>query len=286
MNIITRGEWTARTPKRSPAKVAATRRAYFVVHHSGAPATQTVRAIQDWCMDGRGFNDVDYNFLVRATTGEIYEGRGWDVVGSHTTNYNTSGIGVCVIGNNEISAAAKRAVRWLYDQANKRSGKTLNIRGHRQLATTGTSCPGDIISAWLASGMPIPTEPAQTPRKTTKPQEAAMDVGAVWTEPSIPLTEMTADRLDLKEGDKRAAGLLLQNAVIASVDASAKLDKVIVQQRILEASIKLMAGKDFTDEPAIIAGVLAGFDPKAIAALVPREIAAQVADELTARLQS
>lgn len=161
MNIILRSGWNARQPKNGPTYVSPSKREYFVVHHSGAPATQTVRAIQDWCMDGRGFSDIDYNHLVRATDGTIYEGRGWDVVGAHTTNFNTSGVGICVIGNNEISDAAKRSVRWLYEQYNARCGKTLKVRGHRQLATTGTTCPGDTIYAWLQVGMSAPAAPTQ-----------------------------------------------------------------------------------------------------------------------------
>jgi hypothetical protein len=282
MQIITRNQWEARKPA-SVTTVNPSRRRYFVVHHSGAPASQAVRAIQNWCMDhpphGRGFSDIDYNFLVRATTGDIYEGRGWDVVGSHTVGYNTTGIGVCVIGNNQISDAAKKSVRWLYEQANKRSGRTLAVRGHRQLATTGTNCPGDVISAWLHAGMPAPTTPKPAPRTPTKPQEAPMDVTDVWAEPAVSLTKITAAQLGLKEGDKRAAGLLLQNAVIASIDSATKLDRVLVL-------LKQLTGKDFTDESAIIAGVLIGLEPKAIASLIPREIAAQVADEIAARLQS
>jgi hypothetical protein len=118
VRIISRAEWGAREP-RSRSTVAMGKRHFYVVHHSGASATQTVRAIQDWCMDGRGFADIDYNHLVRSTTGEIYEGRGWNVIGSHTVDYNTSGVGVCVIGNNQISDAAKDAVLWLYDEYNR-----------------------------------------------------------------------------------------------------------------------------------------------------------------------
>lgn len=156
MNIISRSQWGARSPKKTPTTVAPSRRLYYVVHYSGAPASQSVKDIQGWCMDGRGFNDIDYNFLVRGTTGEIYEGRGWDVVGSHTVGYNTSGIGVCIISNGPASDAAKLAVRWLYDQAVARCGHSLQIRGHRQLATTGTSCPGNAIFAWVQGGLLAP----------------------------------------------------------------------------------------------------------------------------------
>ncbi|MEU4399790.1 hypothetical protein [Micromonospora orduensis] len=60
-----------------------------------------------------------------------------------------------------------------------------------------------------------------------------------------------------------------------------------VEQRALariEAQLAALAGKDFTDEPAIVAGVLAGLDPASIAAAIPTTLAKQVADELTARL--
>ncbi|MET0426293.1 MAG: hypothetical protein ABW046_20660 [Actinoplanes sp.] len=50
------------------------------------------------------------------------------------------------------------------------------------------------------------------------------------------------------------------------------------------AQLKALTGKDFTDEQAIVTGVLAGLDPAAIAAAIPADLAGQVADELAARL--
>lgn len=156
MKIIRRSEWGARKP-RQRVTVDASRREWFVIHHSGGPVTQTVRAIQDWCMDGRGFSDIDYNFLVRASTGEIYEGRGWDVVGSHTVGYNTTGIGVCVIGDDApLSDAAKDALLWLHEQGGRRAGHRLDIRGHGQL--TSTDCPGPRILSWIGKGLPAPSK--------------------------------------------------------------------------------------------------------------------------------
>jgi hypothetical protein len=53
------------------------------------------------------------------------------------------------------------------------------------------------------------------------------------------------------------------------------------------ALVALIGGLDTgADEPAIVAGVLAGLDPAAIAAAIPPELARQVADELAARLAS
>lgn len=154
MRIITRAEWGARSPKRTPIYVPPSSRAFFVLHHSGGPVDQTVRAIQDWCMDGRGFNDIDYNHLVRGSTGEIYEGRGWDIEGAHTVGFNRSGVGVCIIGTDVASEAARTAVRWLNDQYNARCGLRLLRRGHRDLDPPRT-CPGDHNEAWMLAGMPV-----------------------------------------------------------------------------------------------------------------------------------
>jgi hypothetical protein len=54
----------------------------------------------------------------------------------------------------------------------------------------------------------------------------------------------------------------------------------------LAAALKDLTGKDFTDEQAIVAGVLAGLDPAVIAAAIPQDLARRVADELAARLAS
>jgi hypothetical protein len=45
-----------------------------------------------------------------------------------------------------------------------------------------------------------------------------------------------------------------------------------------------LLGKDFTDEQAIVTGVLAGLDPATIAAAIPAEIAEQVAQKIADRL--
>ncbi|MEU7977319.1 hypothetical protein AB0B63_02150 [Micromonospora sp. NPDC049081] len=52
----------------------------------------------------------------------------------------------------------------------------------------------------------------------------------------------------------------------------------------LQTALTVLANKDFTDEQAIITGVLAGLTPEKIAAAIPPTIAKQVADELAKRL--
>ena len=152
MDIISRAEWGARSP-RNRQTVSWSQRTEFVVHYSEGPTTQTPRSIQDFHMGpSRGWSDIGYNFLVDVQ-GRIYEGRGWLVVGAHAPGHNTSGIGVCMIGRDgDATVAAKRSIRWLYDVACRHAGRPLKKLGHRDVYST--SCPGDQLYAWVHAGMP------------------------------------------------------------------------------------------------------------------------------------
>ncbi|MGC4856710.1 hypothetical protein ACLQ24_25905 [Micromonospora sp. DT4] len=70
----------------------------------------------------------------------------------------------------------------------------------------------------------------------------------------------------------------------ASVTGTWNLRAMTAQLTALQGTLNALAGKDFTDEEAIIQGVLAGLTPEEIAAAIPPTIAKQVADELARRL--
>ncbi|MEV1321948.1 hypothetical protein AB0J14_38370 [Micromonospora arborensis] len=53
----------------------------------------------------------------------------------------------------------------------------------------------------------------------------------------------------------------------------------------IEVQLAALAGRDVVDEPAIVAGVLAGLTPERIAAAIPEALTEQVADALAKRLQ-
>jgi hypothetical protein len=64
----------------------------------------------------------------------------------------------------------------------------------------------------------------------------------------------------------------------------AKLDYTMQRLDTIAAQLTALSGKDFTDEQAIVAGVLATLTPEKIAAAIPTTMAAQVANELARRL--
>ncbi|MEU5905746.1 hypothetical protein ABZ780_15375 [Micromonospora sp. NPDC047467] len=70
----------------------------------------------------------------------------------------------------------------------------------------------------------------------------------------------------------------------APVTGHPNLKSLGVQLTALQTALNALSGRDFTDEPAIVQGVLAGLTPEKIAAAIPATMAKQVADELARRL--
>ena len=156
---------------------------FAVVHHtagsnaySPAESAAIVRGIEVYHVEGNGWNDIGYNFLVDKY-GQIFEGRygGVDraVIGAHAMGFNAGSVGVAMIGNynsTRISAAAKRSLErllaWKLDLSHVDPLSTLTwqstgnprfprgapvflraISGHRD--TYYTDCPGNALYAEL-----------------------------------------------------------------------------------------------------------------------------------------
>jgi hypothetical protein len=124
--IIPRLSWGANESiRREPPHYAAAV-AFAVVHHTAgtnnyteAQSAAIVRGIELYHVQGNGWNDIGYNFLVDKY-GQIFEGRygGIDrpVVGAHSLGFNSGSVGISVLGSYDaspISAAAKSALEQL-----------------------------------------------------------------------------------------------------------------------------------------------------------------------------
>ncbi|XP_065364125.1 peptidoglycan recognition protein-like [Calliphora vicina] len=70
---------------------------------------EILRNIQTFHVDSQGWDDIGYNFLI-GCDGNIYEGRGWGVVGVHTFGYNSRSIGICFIGSFSRSLPTEKAL--------------------------------------------------------------------------------------------------------------------------------------------------------------------------------
>ncbi len=93
--IVPREEWGARAP--NAVSYTDDYLPYMFIHHTVTSecsnfddCAEQMRIIQNYHMDSNGWSDIGYSFLVGGD-GKIYEGRGWNVVGAHTSGYNSVG---------------------------------------------------------------------------------------------------------------------------------------------------------------------------------------------------
>ena len=156
-----------------------------IVHHTAgtndytpAQAAAIVRGIEVYHVEGNGWNDIGYNFLVDRF-GTVYEGRGGgmtrNVIGAHAEGFNTGSVGVALIGNFQTSQptaaqqdALVKLLAWRLDlahvdplatvalasrgNAKYPAGRVVVLRtvsGHRD--TGPSECPGNAAYALLPS---------------------------------------------------------------------------------------------------------------------------------------
>lgn len=158
--LISRREWGA-APARNKTTVAGSARQELTVHNDGgvpiryaagsceAVCFPKIRGTQRFHQQTRGWADIGYNFWICNAHGNVFEGRGWDILGAHANTGNRSGIGVQVhIGGGQgPSPAALAALGWLHDQACRRYGRTLRIGKHNDWMST--TCPGPALVRWV-----------------------------------------------------------------------------------------------------------------------------------------
>jgi N-acetylmuramoyl-L-alanine amidase len=182
-SIITRAGWNADESIRRGAPYYADSVHVAIVHHTAgsnsytrAQSASIVRAIELYHVQGNGWNDIGYNFLVDKY-GQIFEGRYGGmtraVVGAHSQGFNTGSVGVAVIGDyssTSITPAARAALvsllAWRLDldhadpsssvvrvsagNPRYRGGTAVTLRAisaHRDVYPT--SCPGASLYAEL-----------------------------------------------------------------------------------------------------------------------------------------
>ena len=176
-----RSDWGARAASSAPSIGATVKLA--VVHHSASGNTYTqaevpavLRSVQAFHMDGRGWSDIAYNFVVDRFGG-VWEGRGGGVdrpvVGAHARGFNTNTVGVMVLGDftqpgivpsAAVIESVSRVIGWkmalhrtdptsrtLFTSGGSTSipaGKVVDLTrvvGHKDVGATG--CPGSIYAA-------------------------------------------------------------------------------------------------------------------------------------------
>lgn len=151
---VSRQDWGAAPPV-SRQNLTSLPAPYVVIHHTYIPAfcnsTRTcdvaMRGMQSYHQQTQHWSDIGYNFCVGGT-GQVYEGRGWDVVGTHAPNYNDRSIGICFIGDfrtelptPEMLAAAKSLIACAVERGSVSAD--YKLLGHSQVRST--ECPGTAL---------------------------------------------------------------------------------------------------------------------------------------------
>ncbi|XP_075154921.1 peptidoglycan recognition protein-like [Haematobia irritans] len=102
-NFIPREQWLAMEPDDDYSYLEDPAEFVIIAHTTTTSSTEMsknmviVRDIQAFHIGSQDWGDIGYNFLI-GCDGNIYEGRGWGVVGAHTYGYNKISIGIAFIG--------------------------------------------------------------------------------------------------------------------------------------------------------------------------------------------
>ncbi|CAN5659422.1 hypothetical protein BH23CHL5_BH23CHL5_04240 [soil metagenome] len=135
---------------------------HAIVHHTelynGTDPVSAMRAVYYYHAITRGWGDIGYNYLIDRF-GNIYEGRvgGQNVVGGHTTLFNSGSSGVCLIGDFRTAQVTTQArtslvtiLTWLLRGQNPLGAQDFwylpnvpTIVGHQDVVPT--SCPGTFL---------------------------------------------------------------------------------------------------------------------------------------------
>ncbi|MGH9039861.1 MAG: N-acetylmuramoyl-L-alanine amidase, partial [Acidimicrobiia bacterium] len=181
--VVTRAQWGADESIRRGAPKFAPITKLFVHHTVTAPSdadpdpASTVRAIYAYHVQGNGWDDIGYNFVVDGQ-GKIYEGRWarsypadeiptgedameYGAIGAHVSGFNVGAVGIAVIGDytdvkpsSKAMDAVERMLAWKADRhdvdpegadpftpSDGVPRKFPNIAGHRDAGQT--ACPGN-----------------------------------------------------------------------------------------------------------------------------------------------
>lgn len=159
---LTRTQWCPAgncPPSPDPTLTTTT---HLIVHHSAGTNNSNdwaavVRAIWDFHVNGNGWADIGYNWLIDPN-GIIYTGRGDGILGAHFCAQNTATTGVCMLGDFTAITPTAAAIASLQSllawkacdvgadplgaSFHPPSGLNLqHISGHRD--GCNTACPGD-----------------------------------------------------------------------------------------------------------------------------------------------
>ncbi|MET9957026.1 N-acetylmuramoyl-L-alanine amidase [Streptomyces sp. NPDC006339] len=272
MQLVTRAQWGARAYRLpSGATLYSRPRRGVKLHYLGTPYTDRphdrcddyVRQIQAQHMDGNGWSDIGYSFLV-CTHGYVYEGRGLRRRNSAngSTSLNEQDYAVCLLvgssGLAEPTNAQLHGTRDAIEYCRAEGPAGTWLGGHRD--GYATSCPGGPIYAWAQAGAPRPTtatpEEDDVPLTDAEIKKIAVAAreevwGVQWKSPTDPdgptrsaaTFERWADVRHQREMEQLAAIRAAAGATLTDEQLAALADRVAAHPTLAERIAELVADK-------------------------------------------
>ena len=260
--IISRSQWGARDPVCTPDVASVLVGA--VVHHTAgsnsystvAAAMQQIRQDQSYHIDGLGWCDIGYNFIVDKW-GNIYEGRAnsltQPVIGVHAGGFNTGTVGVSMLGNytdvnpsGAMQQAVAQIIGWrlgaygidpqgtmVYHTGVGENSKFQNtdvplprVFGHRDVAYT--NCPGLSANGQVGGYLALPTIRALAASSASASQ---------YAEAVALVSKMYADMLGRQPdtaGRASWVSALISGASLGQVVNGISMSREYVERRVVE----------------------------------------------------
>lgn len=137
----------------------------------GQSTAAKVAEIKRWHVEGNGWNDIGYHFLIDRD-GTVAKGRPVEITGAHVSGHNTGTIGISLFGGHgsaetdafskNFTEAQEQALLDLLAELGNKYGIE-RITGHNQYAAK--ACPGFYVPDWL-KGAPAPETDAEIDEAT------------------------------------------------------------------------------------------------------------------------
>ena len=204
MKLVSRSQWGARAYRMPNGATPYSRaRRGVKLHYLGAAYTDRshdrcddyVRQIQAQHMDGNGWSDIGYSFVV-CTHGYVYEGRGLyrrnSANGNTTLNEQDYAV-LLMVGSSGLTKptdAQLNGARDAIEYCREKGPAGPWLGGHRD--GYATSCPGDAVYAWVKAGAPRPTAPQEDDPMAGMTKQDIYD--AVWKLDQVAAPDTAPDR--------------------------------------------------------------------------------------------
>ena len=148
---------------------------------AGKSTAQKVAEVRRWHVEGNGWKDVGYHFLIDRD-GKLAKGRPLEQTGAHTRGKNTGTIGIALFGGHggattdafadHFTSEQDAALRNLLADLRARFPSIAKVSGHHEYAAKACPCFG--VAEWLKSGPKKPAKPQSPPKTDPAPVEPSL----------------------------------------------------------------------------------------------------------------